>query len=633
MTFLNLSLGELLGLAGAIWGGVIALYLLDRSKRRQMVATLRFWNAADVRTEMKHRRRIQQPWSLLLELLSIALLLLALAGPRLGGGENSGRDHVLVLDTSAWMGARARQGTLMDEARSSGLAYLKSLPSHDRVMLVRADALATPVTAFESNHAAVEEAIRRSQPGASALDLPQAVEFASRAQKLQGRQVGEIVLVTAGRVPEEDQELLNPPKNLRVIGVASPQENIGLRKIGLRRSPADPSAWEVFVAVRNYGARPHDTDLMLAFGGSPAGSKRLSLPPGAEQQATFTYRARSAGWLEARIDGHDAFSQDDRAVVELPGEKPLRVAIFTAQPGDLKPLFSTNPLIEPVFAAPASYSADVKADIVVLDGFNPPARPLTRSIWIAPPASGSPIAVRDTLKGAKLDHWHNDVELGVGLHTKDVQLDSTEIFSTAAGDIVIGEANDGPAVVARPGTPKMVVFGFEPLRSAMKYELAAPLLVANVLRWMAPEAFRQREVLAQTVGTVTVPVEHGVNPEDVRVIGSNLAPLPFTIEDDQLRFFSGSPGTVNVVAGDREMTYSLTLPDVGAALWKAPPSARHGVPRASEQETAPMDLWPWFALAGGLGLLLDWLLFGRSRAFRLRPVAAVKQVLPWRKAS
>ena len=80
MNFLNLGLGELLGLVGAISAGVVALYLLDRSKRRQIVATLRFWTAADIRTELKHRRRIQQPWSLLLQLISLALLLTAIAG-------------------------------------------------------------------------------------------------------------------------------------------------------------------------------------------------------------------------------------------------------------------------------------------------------------------------------------------------------------------------------------------------------------------------------------------------------------------------------------------------------------------------------------------------------------------------
>src|SRR5712691_4622875 len=136
MNFLNLGLGELLGLAGAISAGVVALYLLDRSKRRQLVATLRFWAPADVRTELKHRRRIQQPWSLALQLISIVLLLLAIAGPRLGGDESAARDHVLILDTSAWMGARraaagpnaAAQNTLIEEAKADARAYLRSLP-------------------------------------------------------------------------------------------------------------------------------------------------------------------------------------------------------------------------------------------------------------------------------------------------------------------------------------------------------------------------------------------------------------------------------------------------------------------------------------------------------------------------
>src|SRR5262244_1474103 len=119
MSFLNLSLAELLGIAGAISAGVVALYLLDRSKRKQSVATLRFWSAADVRTELKHRRRIQQPWSLVLQLASLVLLLTAIAGPQLGVFDSSGRDHVVILDTSAWMGARVGQGTLLDQAKAN----------------------------------------------------------------------------------------------------------------------------------------------------------------------------------------------------------------------------------------------------------------------------------------------------------------------------------------------------------------------------------------------------------------------------------------------------------------------------------------------------------------------------------
>ena len=40
MNFLNLGFGELLGLAGIVSASVVALYLLDRTKRKQVVSTL-----------------------------------------------------------------------------------------------------------------------------------------------------------------------------------------------------------------------------------------------------------------------------------------------------------------------------------------------------------------------------------------------------------------------------------------------------------------------------------------------------------------------------------------------------------------------------------------------------------------
>jgi hypothetical protein len=635
MSFLNLSLGELLGIAGAISAGVVALYLFDRSKRKQTVATLRFWSASDVRTELKHRKRIQQPWSLLLQLLSIILLLLAVAGPRLGGDEDSARVHVVILDTSAWMGTQTRQGALIDEAKASARAFIKALPGRDRVMIVRADALATPATAFESNRQTLEDAIRQSRPTASALNLEQAFEFATHAQKLQPQRAGDIVFAGAARVQEGD--LPTPPPNLRLLAVNSNQENVGLRKIGLRRSQTSADTWDIFVAVKNYGVRPHNIDLALQFGGAPAGSKSLTLKPGAEEQATFTHRTKVAGYLEARITPRDAFPQDDRAVIELPAQKPLRVVVYSADPQVLRPLFSSNSQVDAVFEAPAKYDPQVKADIVVLDRFAPQARPHVDSIWIDPPAAGSPIPVKAARSGVRLERWRPDSTLGAGLRTKDLQLDSAEVFAASPGDIAVAEASDGPLIVARTGAQKMVVIGFEPLRSSLKYELATPLLVANILRWMAPETFRRWEVQAGTVGTVNVPLEKNTDPGSVRVLTEDQRPLPFTVEGNSLRFFAGAPATVRVLTGDREAVYSLTLPDVGDVAWKPPANVRKGIPRPSEAGTSVTDLWPWLAALGGIGLLIDWLLFGRSRAFRLRAVrVAAKAVLGgavWRKAS
>jgi len=633
MNFLNLGLGELLGLVSAISAGVVALYLLDRSKRRQVVATLRFWKPADVSTELKHRRRIQQPWSLLLQLISLALLLTAIAGPQLGVFDGLGRDHVLILDTSAWMGAVTRQGTVFDQAKADALAYVRALPRRDRVMLVRADALATPATAFEPNRAIVEAAIQAAQPSASALQLGQAIEFAQRVQGQQSQRAGEIAFVGAGRVGPEEASLASLPKNLRYIEVDAPQENVGLRKIGLRRSPTARDSWEIFVAVRNYGRRAQTVDLAVQFAQSPAGNRRLTLPPGSDQQATFVYQEKAAGFVEARLNVRDALPQDDRAIVQVPRQAALKMVVYSNDSQSLRPLFATNPLVETEFRSPAAFDPAVPADVVVLDRFAPPSPPKSNTIWIEPPAAGSPVPVRTTVTGVALDRWSPDTSLGAGLYTRDVTLESTAVFTPAAGDITVASVSGGPVIVARDGAKKEIVIGFNPTRPSMKYELATPLLIANALRWMNPGTYRRYELQAGTVGSVTVPLEKDAQLGSVQVLNEHDEALPFTVEDGALRFFSGTPGTVRVRMGDRELVYSLTLPDLADATWKAPASLTRGVPKASFAGSATTDLWPWLAVAGALGLLADWLLFGRSRALRLRPMRAASTATEWRKAS
>ena len=108
MYLLNLSLFQFLAVFGSISALAVALYLLDRSRRKQVVSTLRFWVAAEQPAVAARRRHINQPWSLILQLLSMALLLLAIAQLRLGSPAQAGRDHVIIsIRRHGWRRARA----------------------------------------------------------------------------------------------------------------------------------------------------------------------------------------------------------------------------------------------------------------------------------------------------------------------------------------------------------------------------------------------------------------------------------------------------------------------------------------------------------------------------------------------
>src|SRR5205085_7831841 len=137
-----------------------------------------------------------------------------------------------------------------------------------------------------------------------------------------------------------------------------------------------------------------------------------------------------------------------------------------------------------------------------------------------------------------------------------------------------------------------------PALSAMRYELATPLLFANILRWMAPETFRQLDLSGRSVGMVTAPVDEGVGPADVRVLREDGTPIPFTLRDRSLHFFSGSPGTIRVMAGDRESVYSQTLPEMWDTKWEPPSNVHRGLPAFRERIQSSRDLWQILAILG-----------------------------------
>ena len=108
-------------------------------------------------------------------------------------------------------------------------------------------------------------------------------------------------------------------------------------------------------------------------------------------------------------------------------------------------------------------------------------------------------------------------------------------------------------------------------------------------------------------------------------------PIPFTLRDRSLHFFSGSPGTIRVMAGDRESVYSQTLPEMWDTKWEPPSNVHRGLPAFRERIQSSRDLWQILAILGSVGLFAEWALFGRfNRMLLRRPVAVLPRI---RKAS
>jgi hypothetical protein len=628
MEFLNLTLGQFAALFGVVGAFSVALYLLDRTRRKQVVSTLRFWVEPGKAAPVTRRNRIQQPLSLLLQLLGMLLLLLALAEFQFGGSRNARRDHVLVLDTSAWMGAgipNRANATLMDIARASALGWLRAVPSADRVLVVRADALATPATAWELDRRNVARAILESQPGATALNLSQSLQFASQMQHGSGSLPGEIVYAGPGRISAREANNMSIPKipALRVLAVDDNIDNSGLRSVGARRSATDTGTWDILVRARNYGKTPKLVNVTLNFGHIPQGSRPIDLPPGEEKEVAFSVHTRAAGILEARLYPKDAFPADNYAALELPELRSLHVLVYSDQPDALRPALASDSRVAAEFRRTVQYIPEPdNGSLVILHHFRPETRPPGNVLWIDPPPDKPPVAIQSRVEHPAGLRWEPDQPLTAGLRARDVQIDATSVFAPSPKDIRLAEVDGGPIMVASvsaDGKSRSVVMGFDPFAGAMRYELTTPLLLANVMRWVAPDVFRDVDVGTQSAGAVAMPFANR-DGGTVQVLTDSGANLPFNVRDKSVEFFAGEAARVRVITGNSERVYSLTLPEMWDVKWTPPANVRHGIPAWNDSIRRNLDWWPYLALLGAAVLIGEWIAYGRYSPVRLRVV-------------
>jgi len=614
MEFLNLSIFEFSTLFALASAALIAMYLLDRSRVRIKAATLRFWQAAQIPPSQQRRRRIQQPWSLLLQLLALALLLLAAAQVRWGGERYTPRNHVLIVDVSAASSAPSRADARTDvlaASRRKALAWLKTLPTQDKVSLVEAGTLLTPRTSLETNRTQTIKAIQNLRSTTGSTRMEDAFDFAANLQRRAGGVAGEIVYAGPARLASGEEQIGKIPQNLRLLVTDTSLNNVGIRKAGVRRSLEDLGLWDVLVTVKNYAPQPRPLSIGLSYGGVPVASTNATLAPGAEQTLTLTHRTKASGMLEIRLLGSDDVALDDRIELELPALPSVQAKVYTREPQVWRPMLAANPLVEASYFSPEQYTpAAADGSLLIFDGIAPTKPEKSPALYLV---AGNQELV--------LKSWRTDHPIASGIRSRDFRLAGAKVLTALPGETPVLETDSGPLLVAGKGTVRM---GFQPAKTSMRQEITGPLLIANILRYLAPDSYKQWESVAASPGAIQLPVGD-VEAKTLKVLTGDGKALPFSVENGMLRSFMPYPGTVRILDGSREVVYSLTLPDLPDKSWDAPSTVASGIPPEGVSSPEAKELWRWLALAGGILLFLEWWLFAKRLRMWLK-IAAIAAV-------
>lgn len=605
----------------AIWAGLAAvalwLYLHHRRPQHRRVSTLRFWDSV-LPVSQPRRRKLREPWAFVAQILFLLLLVLALANPRWGPAFE-GRSVALVLDASIWSQTHpAGESTWMDRERAEALRVLDSLPSGDRVLLLRAEADAPPILPFSTDRSALRRAIQNVQPSSVAADIPHALETGRAA--LGGARRGLLVYVGPGLINADEEHdfdefraQLELPENgaiqpqflMREVGDFASLKNSGITRLSLRRDTAQPDRWHVLTQLKNYANQKADVVLSFSVNGQPIGQRKVSLAPQTLSNAEEDFTWDKGGMLQAEISPADALQADDRASVNIPTFRTVSVAVFanSASPfaANLLDVLSSNPYVQ-ARILPVELSASVSPDVAIYQGQELPAQPAGNSIWFlsGPSAAGS--------KPLRITGWNLQHPATRWVRTRDVSVRNPATIKVEPGDTVLAYAEADPPtplIVAREQNGRrMLIVGFNPQDSNFPLESAFPLMMAGTVEWMTHSVDEAADSFS--TGEVDIP-----GPA-TKIIAPSGKEIPFARKGANLHLLAMETGNYRVIGPGGESSIAVNPPALPAQRVQLTAEETADVERES-LPPATWDMWRWLVLAAMIALWLEWLLFYMAR--------------------
>jgi len=604
---------------GVLWFAAAALavwfYLHSRLPFRRRVATLRFWTSVQPSSRPR-LHQLREPWALLMQLLFLLLLIVAVANPH-WGATSEGRRVVIVLDTSIWSQVRIPgESAWIDRVHEEAQRFLDGLPVSDQVLLMSADSEALPIMPFTTDRSALKRAIERARSSSGIADVPRTLEIAEAA--LTGAPRGVLVYVGPGMLDEEQAQDLDRFRNemesvarttersqflVRLVGGPAAIENRGITRLSLRRDAAQPDRWHLLTQLKNYSESECKVTLKLSVNGRPFVQRGIKLAPTELANVENDFVWDNGGSLQAEISPSDELDADNRATVNIPSFRPVRVALFAKDvpfAKNVANVLASNPFLHAERLLRESNQRDMP-DVAIYQGMSLPTQPALNSIWFL---SGDALRTSPLMRITK---WNSQHPATRWIRTRDVIVRKSASLRVLSTDTVLAAAEGNPPIpliVAREQNGhRLVIVGFNPLDTNFPLQSAFPLLIAGSIEWMT----RQLEDVSDSfpVGEIDLP-----GPA-TRIIASSGVDVPFARNGPDVHLLATEPGLYRVIRSNGDSTVAVHTPLLPAQRLK--PTSREAAPLESEPTPdSGLDLWRWLVALAIFALWLEWWLYYSS---------------------
>jgi hypothetical protein len=660
---------------------VIAMYMLKLRRDEAVVPSTLLWTKllTDVEANAPWQK-LRRSLLLLLQLLLVAILAFLAARPFLERPAGLARDIILVVDTSASMGATDVLPNRLEAAKSAAIEALRELPTGGKVSVIAAERTARIVANETTDLGRVRQAIAGLRPTSTTGELGDALELASKLARRSGE--AEILVATDAALARTPTARVDAP--ITVLPVGRDRKNQAIVALAVR---TDPSALtqSAFIGLANLDLEAADRRVEVYGDGILIEARDLELRPQARQDIivddiTDGLR-RSIAVLEVRLttpaeaataEPPDQLALDDRAWAIVPAARPREILLVSEGDPYLETALDLLPNVTLFEVEPDRYPADAERtdgtdwDLIIFEGTVPRTLPDVPVLAIAPDRSSPLGEVDGTLTNP-----------GIGsLDPQEPILSHVDLSTTHIAEAVRLTLPDwARAVIPGPrGAPLLYagqragirsgVLAFDPRKSDLPLQVGFPILLANLsgellggsttpveavspgdpveltlrpgveaLRVMRPDGAVQELVPSSDgVSTVTysatelpgvytvAPVLAAVSPA---ASGATPQPSPTPPASGPPPVDPSQPSSFVVALFDvRESTIAIGDPGQLERLGAAPsagPGASPGVGGAvTERPTTRDELWIPIILVVLVGLCVEWAVYHRDALARIR---------------
>lgn len=614
---------------------IVIFYMLKLRREARTVSSTMLWQ------QLLEDRQANAPWQslrrhllMLLQLLLLFLLVMALARPYSESSQQFQGNVIVLLDASASMQATdsARSGRAANRfelACDRARQIIDGLGPNDILTLIAVGDAPRILASLTNDKSVLRQALSAAVVTNTQADWEAAFILAMSSAQQASRTI--TVILSDGGLPDGLPSL---PGQVHIIPVGITAENAAITALAVRDGPHGPQA---FVRVLNAGTQPITTLVEIEVDGALFDARTLDIAAGEQSGIALDDLPLDARHVQAHLPD-DALAIDNTAWAVRPIARQATVLLATPGNSFLERAIGLMPDLNPItiritdtLTQPVTLPGDVHAALYVFDTLQPAALPESGNLLlIAPPVTNALIQVGGTVTETTVLDVKSDHPL---LRYVDATL-LRELSIARARAVVppswaetLIAARGGPLLLAGEiGGRRIAILAFDLHRSDLPLKIAFPILVANLMTWLAPTSAIDLPAQLSPGMPALIRPQLGVN----QVIVTSPSGQTWTFEtagSESLSFAqTDEPGIYTVEQKGAQQT---TLTSFAINLFSELESrieprdeidiGQSPLPAQAERRAGRREWWRWPALAALGVLIVEWFVqFRGSWPYSLR---------------